>query len=62
MEKTNQFNEEIMQSANQQDTESSKVRKGKVGGYAEYLSQDDIEYIDNAIARLGCPFYGVEKP
>jgi hypothetical protein len=35
------------------DPESFKVRKGKVGGYKEYLSREDIEYIDNLVKVLG---------
>lgn len=38
------------------DPESLKVRKGKVGNYAEYLSADDVAYIDGAVAARGCEF------
>ncbi len=38
------------------DLESYKVRKGKVGNYTEYLSQDDIAYVDAAVAERGCEF------
>lgn len=38
------------------DLESYKVRKGKVGNYAEYLPPDDIAYIDAAVAERGCEF------
>ncbi|MEO8849716.1 MAG: sulfotransferase domain-containing protein [Casimicrobiaceae bacterium] len=41
---------------NPQDLESYKVRKGKVGNYVEYLSPEDIAYIDAAIADRGCEF------
>ncbi|RWC25450.1 MAG: sulfotransferase domain-containing protein [Mesorhizobium sp.] len=34
------------------DPESFKVRKGKVGGYLDYLSADDIAFCDNVLARL----------
>ena len=36
------------------DAESFKVRKGKVGNYRQYLSSEDIDYIDNAIESMGC--------
>lgn len=37
---------------NPDDPESFKARKGKVGGYHEYLSGDDIARIENAMQRL----------
>lgn len=33
------------------DPESFKVRRGKVGGYRDYLSTEDIAYCDSVIAR-----------
>jgi hypothetical protein len=38
------------------DEESYKVRKGKVGGYVDYLSPDDIAYVDRVIREAGNPF------
>ena len=38
------------------DPEAFKVRKGKVGGYTEYLSVDDVAYIDAAVSARGCEF------
>lgn len=35
-----------LQPGDSKDPESYKTRKGKVGGYTEYLTQDDIEYIN----------------
>lgn len=37
--------------------QSYKVREGKVNGYLKYLSSEDIEYIEQAKAELGSPFY-----
>lgn len=34
------------------DPESFKLRKGKIGGYKEYLSREDIEYIDNLVEEV----------
>jgi hypothetical protein len=34
------------------DPESFKVRRGIVGGFKDYLSLDDMDYLDGAIARL----------
>ena len=38
------------------DPESFKVRRGRVGGYRDYLSCDDIALIDAAVAARGCEF------
>jgi hypothetical protein len=38
------------------DPEAFKVRRGKVGGYTDYLSADDIAFIDSAVADRGCEF------
>lgn len=40
-----------------QDEESFKVRRGKVGGYVDYLSTEDIEYANKAISELASPLY-----
>jgi Sulfotransferase domain len=37
--------------------ESSKVRKGKIGGYSDHLSNEDIEFINKSILEIGCPLY-----
>ena len=38
------------------DTESYKVRRGRVGGFRDYLSDEDVAYIDARIAERGCEF------
>jgi hypothetical protein len=38
------------------DPESFKVRKGRVGGFRDYLSPEDIEYVDACEAARGCEF------
>jgi hypothetical protein len=38
--------------ANERDPESFKVRRGRVGGFTEYLSADDIRYVEEAMRRL----------
>lgn len=37
------------------DEESYKVRKGRVGGFVDYLSPDDIAYVDRVIDEAGNP-------
>jgi hypothetical protein len=39
------------------DPDSFKVRKGRVGGYRQSLSADDIAFIEDALARIPCPLY-----
>lgn len=38
------------------DPESFKVRRGKIGGYRDYLTAEDIAFIDGAVAARGCEF------
>ncbi len=43
--------------ANAADPDSYKVRRGKVGGYTDYLGNTDIRYLDRVLERLD-PRYG----
>jgi Sulfotransferase domain. len=36
--------------------ESFKIRRGKVGGYVDYMSAEDIVYIDELNLSMGCEF------
>lgn len=56
MEKTDYFHIQILRSGYINDNESFKVRKGIIGGYTEYLSEEDIKYIDTMISKMGNPF------
>jgi hypothetical protein len=55
-ESENRFNTDILRSAQGADPEAFKVRKGRVGNFREYLSTDDVEFIDAAVAARGCEF------
>lgn len=57
MEKNKIFKHHSMKPGDTQDEESYKVRKGKIGGYVDYLTTEDIEYIDTVISQENCPFY-----
>lgn len=61
MEKNKEIKYKNMQPGNVNDDESYKVRKGKVSGYLDYLSQEDIQYIDKVVAKMGCPFIGIYR-
>jgi len=43
---------------NLDDPESYKIRKGKVGGYSEYLKLSEIEYINTRLERELAPVFG----
>lgn len=45
-----------LRAASGSDPESFKVRKGKVGGFRDYLSDDDIAWIDARESAIGCEF------
>ncbi|WP_221558176.1 sulfotransferase domain-containing protein [Qipengyuania qiaonensis] len=51
------FGHERLRPADPQNPESFKVRRGKVGGFVDYLSSEDIAYIDAYIDRNLHPFF-----
>jgi hypothetical protein len=55
-EAEDRFGSHMLRTPSNADPESFKVRKGKVGGFRDYLSADDIAYIDAAEAARGCTF------
>ena len=44
------------------DVESYKTRRGEVGGYRDYLSADEIAYVEERIAALQPPELGYLEP
>lgn len=57
MEKKNSFSSSRLKPANPSDRESYKVRKGKVGGFVDYLNQKEIEYCNEMITNSLSPIY-----
>lgn len=57
LESSGYFNNPIMKPRNADDPESFKVRRGKVGGYRDYLSDSDCAYVNEILAGEGGPFY-----
>jgi hypothetical protein len=55
LEATGHFKRQVLTPGNAKDGESFKVRRGKVGGYADYLSPDDCQYLTQVIADAHCP-------
>ena len=56
LEIQNRFDDDRLKPGNSEDPESFKVRKGIINGYMEYLSEEDVAYIDKAIAEFGFAF------
>lgn len=56
-ELNDRFNHQRLRPADPQNPESFKVRRGKMGGYVDYLSRDDIAYVDDYIDRNLDPFF-----
>jgi hypothetical protein len=52
MEASGQFKTRILLPADPSDADSFKVRRGVVGGYKEYLSDDDLVYVEQAMVQL----------
>ncbi|MDQ6623990.1 MAG: sulfotransferase domain-containing protein [Verrucomicrobiota bacterium] len=52
MEASKQYDQKLLQPGDVNDPESYKVRRGKVGGYRDYLSGDDLTCADAAVAQL----------
>jgi len=57
LERKNAFQSARLRPADGADPESFKTRKGKVGGYREYLSAGDIDYMEARIRERLSPFY-----
>src|SRR4030095_9039284 len=52
LEAAGAFDSKILQPRARNDPESFNVRRGTIGGYADYLSASDIEYANEAISAL----------
>lgn len=61
LETAGAFESKILRAGDVSDPESFKVRRGKVGGYQEYLSAEDQTYAASAL-RLLDPRFGYAKP
>ena len=62
MEQDNVLNNARLKPPEDGDPEGFKIRRGKVGGYVDYLSKDDIEYIDQYLDANLDDFYSFYKP
>jgi hypothetical protein len=57
LETGSSVNRRMLQPRDASDSESFKTRRGKVGGFAEYLTEADIEYISHRASRELPAFY-----
>ena len=60
MERANIFGSGAMGLVDKDDNESFKVRQGKIDGYLDYLSDDDLVFINKKMEKLN-PFFGYNK-
>ena len=56
MERSDSLKNKKLRAGDTNDPESFKVRRGKVGGYVDYLDSDDIEYCRQIMIEMNCPF------
>lgn len=56
MEASRTYDPKLLQPGDVSDPDSYKVRRGKVGGYRDYLDASDIAYANSAMARLNPDF------
>jgi hypothetical protein len=60
MEASLDYDRQLLQPGDVNDPESYKVRRGKIGGYVDYLDPIDVEYADQAMSALD-PRFGYQK-
>ncbi len=56
-EETDAYDDFRLRTTDSDDPESRKVRRGKAGGYVDYMSAADIDYCDRLIAEQLDPAY-----
>ena len=61
LESAGAFDSKILRAGDTRDPESFKVRRGKIGGFADYLSPNDQEYAAAALEALD-PRFGYTSP
>jgi hypothetical protein len=60
MEARGEFQKKSLRPGDPEDADSFKVREGKVGGYMRHFSEQDLEYIRQAMESLD-KFYGYKN-
>jgi hypothetical protein len=62
MERNNQFERSWLKAGDVKDEESFKVRRGKIGGYTDYLEEDGIASVNRLINERLAPDFGYQSP
>lgn len=57
LEGSNAYGSNRLRPADASDPESFKTRRGKIGGYREYMTPTDLEYVDERIRTQLSSFY-----
>jgi hypothetical protein len=60
MEAEGRFQSGMLKPAEKNDQDSYKTRKGKVGGYADYLDSQEVERINHKMQTVLSDFYGYQ--
>lgn len=58
LEESHYFESNKLRPGNRDDPDSFKVRRGKIGGYKDYLTQEEIGYVNSLMVGLPKNFYG----
>jgi len=64
MEEENAFGDSMLRPGMKKDTDSYKVRRGKIGGFVDYFTKEDLNYIDEVVLKMGlkdCDWYYTPK-
>ena len=63
LEAAGAFGSKILRAGDTADPESFKVRRGKIGGFAAYLTAEEQAYAADALAHLDtrCGYFGPNK-
>ena len=55
MERKGEFRDPMMRPGEKNGGESFKVRQGKIGGYRDYMSADDIDFVEGVVREMSLP-------
>jgi hypothetical protein len=61
MEHNNEHDRSWLKAGDVQDEESFKVRRGKIGGYIDYLEDDEIAIVNRLIGETLVPDFGYQS-
>jgi len=62
MEREGNFQSGVLNPAQRSDEDSYKTRKGKIGGYTDYLTEDQIQRLSNKMQKDLSAFFGYGTP